>query len=930
MHRAAVLRAMRDPRDALVAQHIGTTTCREMVLAGGHASRHASPRARVAPKDSDERMTHSALADLLILPMSPPPLLSALLAAVLAGSTASLTAQRPRERVIDIHHIALELRLDWTTRTARGVARITLSPLHRTRRITMDAGALAIDAITLAGGTRLPFTTARGGREDALAITLARDYQPSESLTVEIVYRTTRRNTSDPNALGGSTGRGLRFFQPTETERQKRRQVWSSGFPSGNRDWFPGTDSPDDLRTTDIRITVPAPLTAIANGEPDAPITHPDGTRTFRYRMTHPYPNAQTMVIAGEYVDVAVAHDGVTYHNFGYPDERDAVEASVVRLTDMARFLTERTGLRMPFSHYSQVFVQDVPWGTTGATLSAMSENMVDDEPTHAEYFYLWDGLQAEGIAGQWFGGAVMARDTRHIWLERGFAHYADALYSEARNSVGDAMLWTLRGDMSAYLAAWNANTREALVPPPGVVPDSFVAGSTPYSKGALVLHMLRAHLGDDVWWRAVQQYLRSNVGKQVTTDDFRLAVEQVSGQSLGWFFDQWVYGTGHPVFDVTSTYDTARRTIVLRVEQVQARGAGVAAATDGYFQGPIDIGLGARTERVRLAPRAVNTFTFQSDSEPAFISFDRGGVWIKGVTFSRPLAEWLAQLQGDSDVTGVRTALSALVARAAQDSSGIAETERIRAALHEFIGGSAHWRLRYTATLALTSMITSAKRPTPVRLAPDLAATLQRVIQRDSSWMKAAAVTLLGHSRDTAYVPLYLGLLRDRFHTVSYAAAAALGQSKSHRTYDALVALTQVPSWKGENRLSGLLGLRELGDPRGASVALAAVADQSAPRWYLAVSRWDYRIAGVETLVALGRGRDAYRIVTARFRSAMAARDMNDIFSNVLLLALIGDRRSEREFALLRRRFRTDSAAMAAVTTYETQFRANAGLRPR
>jgi aminopeptidase N len=853
-----------------------------------------------------------------------------LLAALGAISALPLIGQAPRVRTIDVHHIALDLLLDWGTESARGSARITLSPTRPAQRVTMDAGELTIDSITRSDGHRLSFTYDRSGRDDALAIDLGRAYLPTDSLTLVIAYQTRYRNESDPNSLGGSTGMGLRFFKPTFTEPLKRRQAWSSGVPRGNRYWFPGYDAPDDVRTTDISITVPTALMAITNGIPDVPVTNADGTRTFRYRMERAYPNTQTTLIAGDYIDVAMQHDGVVYHNYGYADERDAVAASVVRLTDMARFLTERTGLRYPFARYSQVFAQDVPWGTASSTLSVMSENMVDDEPTHAEYFYLWDGLEAEGIAGQWFGGAVIARDARHTWLERGFAHYFDALYSEYRNTLGDALLWTLRGDVNTYLAAWNAGTHEALVPRPGVVPDSFVAGSTPYNKGALVLRMLRAQLGDDVWWRVLRQYLRDNAGKQVTTDDFLRAAEQVSGQSLGWFFNQWVYGAGHPIFTVTSRYDAIRHTVELRVEQTQPRDSTVSPRTGGYFQGPMIIGIGDRSERVTIAAQAVNTFTLQSDSAPAYVSFDRGGVWIKEVTFTRSTEEWLAQLRNDADVTGSRTALNALVARASQDSVGATDKARVRDALRELIDGSAHWRLRYNATVFLTSMLNPTGGDAPVALDSALTATLRRVIQRDSSWAKAAAVSLLGLSRDPIHVPLYLGLLRDRFHTVTYAAAAALGQTKSPLAYDALTALTQVPSWKGENRLSALLGLRELRDPRGAAVALSAVADQSAPRWYLAVGRWDYRIAGVETLVALNRAGDAYPIVATRFRNAMAENDVNDIFSNVLLMTLIADKRSASSFSALRRKFRNDANAMAAVAAYEAQFRKNARLPSR
>ena len=828
-----------------------------------------------------------------------------------------------RVRTIDVRHIALDLRFDWARQSAIGRAAVTLAPLRAMSRITLDAGKLAIDSVNGPGGGRMQFTYDGSDRDDALAIDLGRSYQPSESLTVVISYRTTHRNPTDPNSLGGSNGKGLRFFGPTYTEPLKRRQVWSMGIPGGNRYWFPSYDGADDLRTTDIVITVPGPLTAIANGEAAPPIPNADGSRTFRYRMNRPYANALTSVAVGEYVEIAAQHDGIPYRSFGYPDEREAVAASVVRLTDMARFITERTGVRYPFPSYAQAFVQDMPWGVAAGGMSTMSENMVDDEPTHAEYFYLWDGLEAEGIAGQWFGSAISARDPRHVWLDRAFAHYFDALYSEQRNGRGDALLWTIRGDQNGYLGNWKGGTREGLVAPRGVVPDSFVVGGTTYNKGALVLHMLRSHLGDEVWWRVIREYTRANIGRQVTTEDFRRVAEEVSSQTLDWFFDQWVYGIGHPVFTVTTRYDAARREVELRVEQQGASDSTGVPTSDGYFQGPMSISLDDRVEQIWITPRAVNYFTFSAATPPRLIGFDREGAWIKELTFIKSLDDLLYQIRHDTDIVGVRWAIDQLVARAKSDSTSPADKARIHEGLRELIGGPSHWRLRIAAIALLTTLLDPTGTAKQLELGPELTRTLLGVIQRDSSWTKSAAVSLLGMSRDPVHVPLYLGLLHDRFHTVSYTAAGALGKTASPRAFGALAALNKVRSWKGENRLSALLGLRELGDPRGAALALAAIRDQSAPRWYLAVSRWDYRIAGVETLVALGRGREAYPIIAQRFQKAMAEDDVNDVFSNVLLLAMTGDPRGQALFDQLKIRFRDDANAMLAVNAYLEQFEA-------
>ncbi len=76
------------------------------------------------------------------------------------------------------------------------------------------------------------------------------------------------------------------------------------------------------------------------------------------------------------------------------------------------------------------------------------------------------------------------------------------------------------------------------------------------YPRGGAVLHMLRKHLGDEAWWKSINHYLTANAHQPVSTEDFRIAIEETTGQSMDWFFDQWLYRMGHPIFEVTQNYD--------------------------------------------------------------------------------------------------------------------------------------------------------------------------------------------------------------------------------------------------------------------------------------------------------------------------------------------------------------------------------------
>lgn len=830
----------------------------------------------------------------------------------------------PRVRTVDIKHIALELTFDWTKRQAAGTATLTLAPLRRTDRLSLDAGMLTIESVKTARGQALSYAYDGSDRNDALAIVLERVYAAHEPMTIAIRYRTNWVNESDPNNTGGSTGKGLRFFGPTTTEPVKRKQLWSYGEPIGNRYWFPGYDAPDDLRTTEIVATVPAPLMAIANGELTRTTSNADGTRTFVWRMDRPYANYQTSIAVGEYVDVRQEAGATQLHSYAYPDERDAAAATVVRLPEMVRFFSEKTGVPYPLSHYSQVFVQDIPWGSGHVGASTLTENMVDDEPTHADYRYLWDGLEAEALAHQWFGGYVTARDWRHAWLNRGLARYFDALFNEYKNGRDEMLQWHLGFDRLTYYGDWANGVRHPIVPRSYAEGEAFASDNYPYARASLTLHMLRSHLGDETWWKAIKAYFKAYGGTLATTADFQRAMEEASGESLGWFFDQWVYAMGHPVFEVSHAYDASLGELKMVVKQTQKPDTSSTYPQVEYFQGSLDLALDGDVERVWLSPQEVNTYAFKRARAPKVVNFDYEQTWISEVKFPRATEELAAQLLNDPDLMGRQRALTEL-RKIAADTARVSDRTRAIEALRIAAERDTAWRVRLSALTALTAAHPTAGEQ-PIVIDTALRRTLERSMRTEKSWVKAAAITLLGNTRDRRYVADYIAALRDISHPSAWAAGAALGKTKSPKAFAALAAIRNLPSWKGENMLTALNGLKELGDPRGVAIALEAMKDQAKPRWYLAVSRWDYRLAGAETLKALGRADLAYPLVRSRLEAALKEDDVNDVFANVQLLATLGDPRASDVFAMLKERYKTDANAVTAVDAYETMFKAARG----
>lgn len=827
-----------------------------------------------------------------------------------------------RSRKIDVKHIMIDLRFDWPKQQAYGVTSITLAPYNSTNTIALDAAFLSISAVIAPNGAPLKFDYDGGDKNDNLKIMLDRAYQAGEDVTVKIAYRTNWVNKTDLIGLNGSNGKGIRFFEPTSNDLQRPREIWSMGDPESNRYWFPGYDSPNDLRTTEFIATVDKTLTAISNGSLVATKDNADGSRTFHWTMDTPYANHLTSFVVGEYVDVQQTYDGVQLHNFGYRNERVAVAATVVRLPDMFKFYSEVTGVKYAHPSYSQVFVQDLPWGLGTNALAIQSENMVDDERIHAEYFYLWDGLEAEALAQQWFGNYVTCRDWSDVWLNRGFAHYFDGLYNEHKNGREEFLLWQVLSDHNTYLSDWDAGVRHPIVTRNYESPDAFATDNYSYSRGASVLHLLRKHLGDDNWWKAIRHYLKSNANKSVSTEDFSKAVAEATGESMDWFFDQWVYRMGHPIFEVTKDYEAAKKQLTLSVRQTQKIDPNDEYPQVGFFAGKVDVEIDGRIEQVWLEAKAENVFTFASLQPAKLVNFDFESTWIKSIKFEKSLDELLYQLENDRDVLGKRWAMGELVNLARNEKTSAADKARIYAGLRASILSNSYWRLRQAAIGQLQGLLAPASDQ-PVSLDAPTIATLLSVIKNQQSWNRAAAISFLGMTRDAKYADIYLNALDDRSDRVINAAANALGKTKSPKAFAALEKLVHKPSWKNQSLISALNGLKHLGDPRGFDVAFQALSDPHLTRWRLPTPPvWDFRVFAVETIVALGKADAAYPLVFGRFKKAMDENDLHGIFNNLLLITKLADPRGQEVFPLLRTRFRDDADVMNAVNQHETQFK--------
>ena len=263
------------------------------------------------------------------------------------------------------------------------------------------------------------------------------------------------------------------------------------------------------------------------------------------------------------------------------------------------------------------------------------------------------------------------------------------------------------------------------------------------------------------------------------------------------------------------------------------------------------------------------------------------------------------------------------LVKIAKDEKTSAEDKAKIEASLRNTVLSDSYWRVRLAALSQLQGLLAPSAGTAPAPLNEATIAMLLTVIKNDKSWLRAGAIGFLGMTRDPKYADLYLKALDDRSFRVINSAAIALGRSKSPKAFDALAKLKDKPSMKSQTLMSTLVGLKELGDPRGFDIAFKALSDLNLLRWRLPNPPvWDYRVFAADTIASLGKSDKAYPLIFERFKQSMAENDLNGIFYNVVLINSLADPRGQEAFDLLKAKFKDDANAMTAVNQYETQFK--------
>jgi aminopeptidase N len=758
-------------------------------------------------------------------------------------------------RDFDAIHLRLECSFDWDSRTVTASATHDLRALRSgVRAVELDAVGLEVKSVALGDGRPLGFETFPG----KLRIDLGKEARAGEDVRIAIAYR-------------ARPARGVYFQRPGKDSPDTPKQVWTQGESEEARHWIPCFDHPSDKLTTEVLVAAPAPMVAISNGKLLSSEPRGDG-RVFHFLQDRPHTTYLITVVVGEFAVWKGDAGGIPLAAY-VPLDRAADAARSFELTaDMMEFFNSRTGYRYPWAKYDQVCASGFPFGgmeNTSAT--TLTENTLHDERAALDVSSM--GLVAHELAHQWFGDLVTCKDWGDIWLNESFATFFANLYTEHRLGW-DEGLYERFEDARQYKREDRGRYRRPLSTRSWKSPeDLFDAHS--YPKGGLILNMLRHVLGEEGFRAGIKLYLERNAFRSVETADFRIAMEDATGMSLGWFFDQWVHRGGHPHFRVAWSWDASARAVQIDVEQIQK--------TDDLtplFRVPVGLAIttpSGRAEHRAWVSERKHSFTYPAAERPRLVRFDPGDWVLEDIEFEKSKEELLYQLEHDPDMLGRREAAEALAKHAGDDAVTAALLRRleiepfwgVRLEIADVLGGTRREALLEPLAARLRSEPKSRVRAEIVRALGDIrgakaVAALREAVAGDPSYrVVSQALRALGRAAGKDAHPDAIAALSRASHLEVIRAAAI----------DALIADESVSGEARAEVVRRLLSLAAAGQPRevrGAAIGALGRFAKGDEQVFAALSaaleddRLRIRLAAVEALAAMG-DRRAIPLLEAR-----------------------------------------------------------------
>ena len=418
----------------------------------------------------------------------------------------------------DTLHYALDLQLDIEEGSIiEATAIVEAVATQELSRFNLDFRGPTIDRV------QVNDTEARFSRSDGeLIIEPRQPIEPGAPFSVTVTYHGTPDPSSDPLTRGWWTTDDAIFVV---------------GEPSGSEVWFPVNGHPLDKASYTIRLTVPKPYAAVANGTL-VDVESTETTTTYTWDAPDPMASYLVTFHAGPLVvERQTAPDGLPIINAFPPNISPTQRAAFADVPEMIAFFETIFG-PYPFASFGNTVVDaDFPAALETQTMVVYGRPAVSETTV------------AHELAHQWFGNNVSLARWQDIWLNEGFATYAQSLWDE--HERGAAVLRPRDRQVCVFLEAAEDGGRSTLLQIGDPGPDELLDGAV-YGRGALTLHALRLQIGDEAFFDILREWNERYFHGHATTDDFIALAEEISGDELEQFFDVWLFNASSEGLELT------------------------------------------------------------------------------------------------------------------------------------------------------------------------------------------------------------------------------------------------------------------------------------------------------------------------------------------------------------------------------------------
>ena len=648
-------------------------------------------------------------------------------------------------KINDLVHTKLDVKFDYAKTYLYGKAWITLKPhFYPTDSLTLDAKGMDIKSVALVEGTK---NTLLKYNYDGLLLklNLGKTYKAGTNYTVYIDYTSKPNEFKSKGSAAITDAKGLYFINPDSAVKGKPVQIWTQGETEGSSVWFPTIDKPNQKTTQEISMTVPGKYTTLSNGALVAQKKNTDGTRTDTWKMDKPHSPYLFMMAVGNFKVYRDKWNNIPVDYYLEPAFAPYAKDIFGKTPAMMDFFSKKLGVDYPWNKYAQIVVKDFVSGAMENTTATLHADYVQQTPRELLDGSAGEETIAHELFHHWFGDYVTAESWSNLSVNESFATYGHALWLEHAygKDASDAYNYE---SMQAYLADSSAKTKDLIRFDYKDKEDMFDVVS--YQKGGRVLHMLRNYLGDDAFFKGLNLYLKTNALSTGEAHQLRLALEQVSGKDLNWFFNQWFFNSGNPELKIDYKWNEATKTQFVYLTQTQK---------ENVFQLPMKIDLyvnGKKETRDYWMSNKTDSVSFQLAAQPSLVNVDADKVLLVKKEDNKSIEEFAFQFKNASLFVDRNEALAA----AAENLKDNAAQDILLAALKD-----PYFEIREAAIqiIDLTDAEFS-KLALPIIL--NLAKTDSKTLVR------AAAINKIGSLKDKTYTNLFRAAVKEQ----SYAIAAA------------------------------------------------------------------------------------------------------------------------------------------------------------